>query len=170
MRLQRAAAAAIALAAALTSAPRSSEADVGPDDEWYLVAGVNLGSTIEAAVAEWMVGAEVSAARLFRRGAWYGVYADGLRDFRRDTTRLSLGAEAGYSLVGVDIGPVLELGDGTRTGVRFRGVLTAAWVTFYGGPVIRFGDVGETERLTGEVGFLIKVPIPLEGGHLSPSR
>ncbi|HTE54905.1 MAG TPA: hypothetical protein VK698_28825 [Kofleriaceae bacterium] len=167
----RRAALGVAVAAAIGAAPGRAGADVGPDAEWYLVSGVNVGSVIEEAVADFMLGAEVSAARLFRRGNWYGVYADGLRDFRRDTTRLSLGVEGGYSMVGVDLGPVMELGgDETRFGMRGRLVLTGAWLTVYGGPVIRFGDVGDEERFTGEIGILVKVPIPLQGGQLSPVR
>jgi hypothetical protein len=151
-------------------AARPARADVGPESEWYFLAGVNLGAVIEEAVAEFALGAEVSAARLFRRGAWYGVYADTLRDFRRDATRVSAGVEAGYRLAGLDLGPVVEFGDETRTGLRVRAVLTGAWVTLYGGPVIRLGDLGGDQRLTGEVGFLIKVPLPLQGGRLSPVR
>jgi hypothetical protein len=162
--------AALALAA-LLAAPATARADVGPESEWYFLGGANLGAVIEQAVAEFMLGAEVSAARLFRHGAWYGAYADGVRDFRRDTTRLSAGIEAGYRVVGADIGPVIELGgDETRFGLRARAVLSGAWVTLYGGPVIRFGDLGGSQRLTGEVGFLFKVPLPLQGGRLSPVR
>lgn len=162
-------AAAVGLAALAAGAP--ARADVGPDSEWYLLPGVSAGGVVEEAVAELLLGAEVSAARLFRHGEWYGVYADGVRDFRRDTTRLSLGIEAGYRLVGADLGPVVELGgDETRYGLRFRAVLTGGWVTVYGGPVIRLGDVGDTERFTGEVGVLFKVPLPLQGGRLSPVR
>jgi hypothetical protein len=162
-------AAAVGLAALAAAAP--ARADVGPESEWYFLAGVSAGGVIEAAVAEPLLGAEVSAARLYRHGEWFGFYGDGVRDFRRDTTRLSLGAEAGYRLVGADVGPMVELGgDETRYGMRFRAVLTGAWVTVYGGPVIRFGDVGDTERFTGEVGFLFKVPLPLQGGQLSPVR
>jgi hypothetical protein len=161
---------ALALAALLCGAAAPARADVGPDSEWYLLSGINAGAVIEDAVAELMLGAEVSAARLFRHGAWYGAYVDGVRDFRRDSTRFSLGFEAGYSLIGGDIGPVIELDDQTRTGMRFRVVFTGAWFTAYGGPVIRFGDMGEEERLTGEVGVLVKFPLPLQGGHLSPTR
>lgn len=166
-----AAAAVVAGVMALAGPPRAARADVGPDSEWYLLPGVNAGATIEEGVAEFQLGAEVSAARLFRHGAWYGGYADGLRDFRRDTTRLSLGVEAGYRLIGLDLGPVVELGgDQTRYGLRGRVVLTGAWVTVYGGPVVRFGDVGDEGRVNGEVGVLVKIPLPLQGGELSPVR
>jgi hypothetical protein len=163
--------AAVLLAAALAMRPRAAHAQVGPDSEWYLLPGVNVGAVIEDAVGDLMLGAEVSAARLFRHGAWYGVYSDGVRDFRRDTTRLSLGIEAGYRMIGLDLGPVMELGgDETRTGLRFRLAITGAWLTAYGGPVIRFGDAGDQDRVTGEIGLLIKIPLPLQGGHLSPVR
>jgi len=172
MRSARLAAAALVVAAtALVASPPAARADVGPDSEWYLLPGVNVGAAIEEAVAELVLGGEVSAARLFRHGPWYGAYADGLHDFRRDTTRLSLGVEAGYRLIGLDLGPVVELGgDQTRSGLRFRVVLTGAWLTVYGGPVIRLGDVGDEGRVTGEIGALIKVPLPLQGGQLSPVR
>jgi hypothetical protein len=164
-------AAGLLLAAAIAAAAPEARADVGPDSEWYLLPGVNVGATVESAVAEFMLGAEVSAARLFRRGAWYGAYTDGLRDFRRDTTRLSLGVEAGYRVIGADLGPVIELGgDDTRAGLRARAVLTGGWFTIHGGPVIRFGDPGDEERVTGEVGILLKFPLPLQGGKLSPVR
>jgi hypothetical protein len=159
----------LALGAVLMAAP-AARADVGPDSEWYLLSGINVGTAIEDAVAELLLGAEVSAARLFRHGAWYGAYVDGVRDFRRDANRLSLGIEAGFRLVGIDLGPVMELDDQTRMGLRARAVLTGAWFTVYGGPVIRFGDLGDQGRLTGEVGFLFKFPLPLQGGHLSPVR
>jgi len=160
----------VGLAAGSVGAP-AARADVGPDSEWHLLPGINVGAAIEEAVADLMLGAEVSAARLYRLGGWYGGYADGVHDFRRDTTRLSLGIEAGYRMIGADLGPVIELGgDETRYGVRARAVLTAAWVTVYGGPVIRVGDVGDEGRVTGEIGFLFKVPLPLEGGQLSPVR
>ncbi len=163
-------AASLAVGAAALSA-RPAQADVGPDSEWYLLPGINAGAAIEDAVAELLFGAEVSAARLFRRGAWYGAYADGLRDFRRDTTRLSLGIEAGYRLIGFDLGPLMELGgDETDYGFRGRVVLTGAWVTVYGGPVVRLGDVGDEGRVTGEIGVLVKFPLPLQGGQLSPVR
>ncbi len=163
---------ALALSAALVAAGApAARADVGPESEWYFLGGVNAGATVEEAVADFLLGAEVSAARLFRHGSWYGVYADGVRDFRRESTRLSLGIEAGQSLIGADLGPVIELGDHTRLAGRFRVVLTGAWLTVYGGPVFRFGSLDEGElRFTGEVGFLVKVPLPLEGGQLSPVR
>ena len=165
---------ALALLAGLVAlgpaAARPARADVGPDSEWYLLAGANLGATVEEGVSDWLLGGEVSAARLFRKGAWYGVYADGVRDFRRGTTRLSLGVEAGYTVLGADIGPVVEVGDESHQGLRARVVLSCAWATFYGGPVIRLGDVGEGPRFTGEVGFLVKFPLPLQGGKLNPVR
>lgn len=165
------AAAVAAGAAALSAQPAPARADVGPDAEWFLLPGINAGAAIEEAVAEFLLGAEVSAARLFRKGAWYGVYADGVHDFRRDTTRLSLGVEAGFRLIGLDLGPMMELGGAeTRRGLRFRVVLTGAYVTVYGGPAIRLGDVDDEGRVTGEIGLLVKFPIPLQGGHLSPVR
>jgi hypothetical protein len=171
MRSARIAAAALVIAAAALVAPRAARADVGPDSEWYLLPGINVGAAIEEAVAELLLGGEVSAARLFRHGPWYGAYADGVRDFRRDTTRLSLGVEAGYRLIGLDLGPVVELGgDETRSGLRFRVAVTGAWLTVYGGPVIRLGDVGTEGRVTGELGVLVKIPLPLQGGQLSPVR
>ena len=162
----------VAAALAVGALPaRPARADVGPDAEWFLLPGINAGAAIEDAVAEFLLGAEVSAARLFRKGAWYGAFADALHDFRRDTNRLSLGIEAGYRLIGFDLGPMMELGgEQTRYGLRGRVVLTGAWVTFYGGPAVRFGDVGDDGRVTGEIGVLVKFPIPLEGGQLSPVR
>ena len=65
----------------------------------------------------------------------------------------------------------MELGgDETRYALRGRVVLTGAWLTVYGGPVIRFGDVGDQGRVTGEIGVLVKFPLPLQGGQLSPVR
>jgi hypothetical protein len=89
---------------------------------------------------------------------WWGGYVDLLRDFGRDTTRLTLGPEAGYTVVGADGGLLLEFGDKTRTGFVIRPVLTAGIVTLF----YRYGHYfdSDPDNRFHELGVLVKWGLP----------
>ena len=148
----------------LAGQPGPALADVGPHlrSGWYLPIGLNLGAAIHPELEHgFLLGGEVSAAFLFTdTGLWSGFYADALWDFGPDSFRFSLGPEMGWGFLGLDVGYTGEVSDGRyHNGLQLRGLITMGFVAVYGRWVHRFGDV--TEHDFGEVGLLLKWPIPV---------
>lgn len=143
------------------------------DDGHVLLAGLSTSRVWhEKAPDGFTLGAEASAVWLDAKGpkesrkyfpeldgmVWYGAYADVLRDFGADTTRLSFGPEAGYTVVGADGGLLVEFGDTTRTGFVIRPVLTAGVVTLF----YRYGHYfdDKPDNRFHEAGLLLKWGLP----------
>lgn len=104
------------------------------------------------------LGAEASLALFpFGHGNWAGVYTDVIHETKNELTRWSFGLEAGFVLVGVDGGVVMQVSDaGKAWGGVVRPMLTLAFVTLYG----RFGFMKDAEDFR-EIGALFKFPIHL---------
>jgi hypothetical protein len=150
------------LALAYAAPAGASSFAMGPnlDGKTFLLVGVDVGVVLDDDRTSWLVGGEASVVRLYdsRKDTpfWIGGYLDTVVDGIHDQARLSLGAEAGYGVIGVDAGPVLELGGQGAISVRARAVLTLGVVTLYGGPVFPVTGSGST---WGELGILLKAPI-----------
>jgi hypothetical protein len=146
------------LSAAVSLLTGVAFADGGPKitDSLWMPVGVNLGWAANSPVPSgFLAGPEVSFVYLDQSGPWVGVYADALYDGGRDRTRLSVGAEAGYAILGLDVGYVsTALGD-REHGVRGRLLLSFAAVHLYGG----LGRLADSTY--GEVGVLIKIPLQI---------
>jgi hypothetical protein len=86
---------------------------------------------------------------------WLGGYIDAVYDTLPHKTRMSLGPEIGYGLLGIDGGVVEQL-DGPRTGVVGRIVLTGSLLGFYA----RYDQFLDRKPDDGvlEVGVLLKIP------------
>lgn len=148
-------AAALALAAA--GEARASGFDI--DGVWAPV-GVELGGSFNGQDrGGFFVGPEVSVV-YFQHGIWAGGFADATWDFGSEQLRHAIGPELGFGPFGVDFGYLGVLQDGAyRPGYAARGMLTLSLITVYG----RYGHVFDDAPIPsfGEVGVLLKVPIPV---------
>jgi hypothetical protein len=141
----------------LRAAPCRADWDpVGP----LLLPGVNIGSAVSRDPAALLVGAEVSVATGTDGFHWYGSYADAVWLPARDRVRLSLGAEFGFLMFGVDGGPLVEIDErGSRGGVQVRPLLSFVFFHF----AARFGRTfGEHGSAFQELSLLLKYPINLK--------
>lgn len=91
---------------------------------------------------------------------WFGGYADALHDFGSGSSRFTLGPELGWFIFGVDGGLVLSTLDDVHAGLCGRFLVTASIVSAYS----RVGTVFSSPRegTYGELGLLVKLPIPLD--------
>ncbi|MBH23217.1 MAG: hypothetical protein CMH57_01910 [Myxococcales bacterium] len=123
----------------------------------YAPVGVNLGYSGVGRYGGLLLGAEGSL--VWYDSSWFGLYGDLLRDFGAGSFRASVGPEVGNQFVGVDGGVVFDTGGDARArvGGRFRGLLTAGSVTFYGGATFF------EEESAAEIGLLLKFPMFVEG-------
>ncbi len=174
----------LALLIAVAGAPaRASEIPLGPVTGWYGLVGPVIGGAFPGTrdykgkqypVGGFVLGLEGSLVHIENTERWAGVYAEvaaipvhpasqtsGTHGFR-----LSVGPEAGMSVVGLDGGYVLEAYNGRlHHGLQVRGLLTigvaAVWVRW----VQLLGVSGSHA----EMGVLLKVPIEF-GGKRSDSQ
>lgn len=152
---------ALLLAAA---APARAEEELGEKLEsgWWLLPGINVGAAFEGRDDGLVVGLETSAVYFSKEaGVWGGGYVDGTADLVRALYRVSVGLELGYTVFGVDAGPVLELGDGATPALRVRGALTIGAASFYGGALVRLQSRRESAAL---LGILLKIPVRRDAG------
>jgi hypothetical protein len=162
MRTNRSAALTLLLAPALAHA----EGDGGP----FISGGATIAAGVHDDGTGLVLGGEFSAGYIYFKDQldadgratwgftpyWVGGYVDAVRDFKTDTTRISLGPEFGAHLFGLDGGLLLEQGDQTRTGVTVRAALTLAAVAVYGRYGRYFDDQPERDFI--EIGLLLKLP------------
>ena len=153
-----------AAAAIVTFVAADAFADFGPkfNDDWFLPVGVNAAAAFgnSSRSAGFVGGLEASFVHINRDLDWMGVYGDASYDTGIQRTRLTLGPEIGTAFLGVDGGFAMLLGgDKPYAGFVLRPMLTFSLVTIYG----RFVDFpGEpTNTAWGELGVLIKIPIPI---------
>jgi hypothetical protein len=111
-------------------APASAEAET-PEREranwegiWSLY-GASLGRHLENDSNGYSVGIELSDVRLFQYQLWYGYYADLRYSSLARGVDLSIGMEAGISIVGVDLGIYARAGGESAIGFRGRGCVSA---------------------------------------------
>jgi hypothetical protein len=157
-----------ALAAAAVALAAAGEARAGGFDLngiWSPV-GVALGGSFNGQDrGGFFLGPEASVV-YFSDGVWAGGFADVLWDFGSDQLRHTIGPELGFGPLGVDFGYLGVLQDGDyRPGYAARGMLTFSLISVYG----RYGHVFDDAPIPtfGEVGVLLKVPIPVK---LEPRR
>jgi hypothetical protein len=148
---------------ALLCAPAVARADAGPkvrDSLWFPM-GLNFGYRVnpDPLANGFLLGPEVSLVYITRSLTWAGVYGDVLRDFGTDVTRMSVGAEAGVAILGLDVGYMRDLGDPSTEGFRARLLVSFAAVHLYGGVGQMFTEPDNSTY--GEAGILLKFPIPL---------
>jgi hypothetical protein len=136
-----------------------------PRPGWYLPVGVNTGlSGIGAGSLGAIVGAEASVVNLAKYYAWYGAYADVGYITNTNALRFSVGPEIGLWFFGVDGGflDIVENGR-SRTGYTIRPLLTLGAISIYGRWDHTFENGGVD---SGQIGLLLKYPIPLEGQEI----
>jgi len=153
---------------AVLSSPRAVAAEIGPADTWFVMPGPTVGLSRNDTEGL-ILGGELSLVHL-DHGTWMGGYVDMARDFGLGAMRVSLGAEAGFSLVGLDAGALLEYADDHYTpGIRLRVLAGGGWMTLYVGPLLRFGSkdslTAGAHRVSLEAGFLFKLPFDLSKGR-----
>ncbi len=150
---------ACSLSAAVSLLTGVAFADGGPKitDSLWMPVGVNLGWAVNPSPVSngFLVGPEVSFVYLDQSGPWVGVYADALYDGGGDRTRISMGAEAGYAILGFDVGYVTTARGDREHGVRGRLMFSLAAVHLYGGA----GRLADSTY--GEAGVLIKIPLQI---------
>lgn len=139
------------LAVALLAAPPAAAAhgfDVSGD---YLTAGVDLGLTLDDDFGA-LAGFEISFTEVTSRGPWGGVVLAATWLSGSDLGRYTIGAEAGYGFAGLEAG--VNVDTDAVIGGRLRALGTLGVISAYLG--LAFGP--ETR---GELGVILKVPIPL---------
>jgi hypothetical protein len=156
------AAASVAIASTLFAA--DALADFGPkfNDDWFFPVGVNAAAAFgnSSRSAGFVGGLEASLVHIDKDLDWVGAYGDVSFDTGIHRTRLTIGPEIGAACFGVDGGFAMLLGgDKPYPGFALRPMITLSLVTLYG----RFVDFpGEpTNTAWGELGVLIKIPIPI---------
>lgn len=131
----------------------------------YAPIGVNMGAAFNPKRLDngFILGGEASVAATNKDYLWFGGYVDALHDFGADSTRISIGPELGLFIVGVDGGLVLSTLDGLHAGIVGRILLTLPVVSGYA----RLGTIFDSpqEGVYGEVGVLIKIPVPIPTGE-----
>ena len=152
-----------AVAAAVVALAAAGEARAGGFDLngiWSPV-GVALGGSFNGQDrGGFFVGPEASVV-YFSEGVWAGGFADVVWDFGSHQLRHTIGPELGFGPFGVDFGYLGVLQDGDyRPGYAARGMLTFSLISVYG----RYGHVFDDAPIPtfGEVGVLLKVPIPVK--------
>jgi hypothetical protein len=129
--------------------------------------GMNLGygfSRRSSGGSSLTLGAEASIARVFRSLFWFGGYVDALHDFAAGEQRISVGPEFGWGPFGVDGGfLVIRSSRELQHGFVARTLLTTGILSLYG----RYGCQvsGATDHF-GELGILMKLPLPIPPSHL----
>lgn len=162
LALTGAAVAALTLGAS-AQADASFHYPFGSDDGMYVPVGFSVGQTEHDGAKGSMFGLELSVAQFLPKLFWVGGYTDLVWDDLRGTRRWSFGPEFGWTIFGIDGGPVLESSDdgGLRSGVQGR-VMIALPIFV---PYARAGWLGgrdDSVTFT-ELGVLFKVPIGISG-------
>jgi len=162
----RAAALALAIAVAIAlGAPTPARANSwGLDPSgFYLPVGLSTALSVGGGRGPgYVIGGELSFARLTRAGFWLGLYTDVLWDVHAEALRWGIGPELGWAFIGLDAGVVNEWrGDVHSTGGQARLVATVGFVALYARWDLLFEP---TVQHIGEFGLLLKIPFPLGGG------
>ncbi len=120
----------------------------------YGLGGLTTGVSLDR--GGFLLGGELSVVRQTQEFFWFGGYLDGVYDFERKQTRLSIGPEFGWSALGLDAGYLLALdGAGAHGGITARPLLSIGYVTVYG----RVSHLFEAKRTWVEAGLLLKYPV-----------
>jgi hypothetical protein len=135
-------------------------ADAGPKlptRAIYLNPGLTFGGsyTIDSGTRV-ILGAEVSLL-YWHHGAYIGVVADGLYDWRRGGGRTMLGPMIGWGPFGIDGGYLL---DAPYTGVYHGGAVRAFLSLGVVALFVRYGALKDAPDFV-DFGLLIKIPLPL---------
>lgn len=126
---------------------------------WFLPVGLSVaGAAHPTSPTALAVGAEASVVAFpVAEGNWVGAYVDAVHELDNDLTRVSIGPEFGFVLIGVDGGFVVQRSErGTHYGGAVRPMLSFSFLTVYG----RWGWLSDDERFR-EIGVLLKFPIHL---------
>lgn len=158
---------ALALGAALVAAPADAKAvnedlDFLPEG-WFVPVGVNVGLALHDEYENsYLIGGEASLVYLENtRMMWGGGFVDGLWDDSSGTYRFCAGPEFGMMFGGVELGYLVErYAEEWYHGVRAGIVATVAFLSVYGRVGFLFGN--PDEPTIGELGVLVKLPLPLE--------
>ena len=152
------------LAALLLLCPGVARAEPGPWlTGWYAPSHLTVGASIHPERSNGLVlGLQQSLVyQVGPRASWWGgLSAEALHDFGPSWTRLSLGPEVGYGVIGLDGGFFAVRRDGkNEAGLQGRVVLSIGVIEVYG----RVGEVmGEQRFRFGEVGLGLGWPWSIE--------
>jgi hypothetical protein len=126
------------------------------EDKTFVLVGGNIGRAYDDGGDGLIAGGELSVVHVRRSLFWFGGYIDALYDSHRDAPRLGFGPELGISMLGLDLGPVVELGSAPKVDFRVRGALTIGVVSVYVGPTIPLSNLDHGTWI--EAGVLLKFP------------
>lgn len=114
------------------SLPVSSAQEAQPPErqraDWegiWSLYGASLGRHLEGDGNGYSIGIELSDVHLYPHQLWYGYYADLRYSSLARGVDLSVGMEAGMSVVGVDLGIYARVGGESAIGFRGRGCISA---------------------------------------------
>lgn len=124
-----------ALLTSVSSAQEAQSEDPAPAEvpereraDWegiWSLYGASLGRHLEGDGNGYSIGIELSDVHLYPRQLWYGYYADLRYSSLARGVDLSVGMEAGISVVGVDLGIYARVGGDSAIGFRGRGCISA---------------------------------------------
>jgi hypothetical protein len=159
----------LGIASTILAAAPAAWADAMPKiyDSWFLPVGVSTASALHPDTSNGFAGGLELSLVHNDEFSWQGAYADVVRDFASERTRVSIGPEIGEAFLGIDGGYLLDTGKGvTRHGFCVRPMFSLGFVMIYG----RLGQLFGSEHETlGEIGLLFKYPIVLHEGE-NPHR
>ena len=156
---------ALALGLALAGRPAAAygeDLDFVPEG-WFVPVGLNVGLALHDEYENsYLIGGEASLVYLENsRMMWGGGFVDGLWDDASGTYRFCAGPEFGVMFGGVELGYMVErYAEEWYHGVRAGLVATVAFLSLYGRIGFLFGN--PEEPTIGELGVLVKFPLPLE--------
>lgn len=157
VQVPRETAAVAARAPSLSLPSRARAADqpmFGTFEGTYGLGGMSTGVSFDG--GGFLLGGELSIVRQTQEFAWFGGYIDGVYDFQRKQTRLSIGPELGWSAFGLDAGYLLALDDeGAHSGITARPLISIGYITAFG----RVSHLFEDKRTWVEAGLLLKYPV-----------
>jgi hypothetical protein len=154
----------------LVAGPGAARADdpqpftIGAQPSWVLLGGVSTGATVALADRGYLLGGELSLARL-REANHVGIYADGYYDWGTGGTYTTAGLELGHKVVGIDGGVALRFANGADQ-VGFTGRLSVGFGVFsIYGRFLHFSSTTMNDNVI-QVGVQLKLPFASFGGSL----
>jgi hypothetical protein len=154
-----------ALVAGTTARVASADLNLpymGPSSGWFMPVGADVGyAVLPNSSPGALLGGEVSVAYFDTGGpSWYGAFASGGFITNANQGRFSVGPEVGFAIFGVDGGFLDVVTSGQNAaGFTLRPMLTLSFITLYG----RWDHTFPGSVDAGQVGVLLKYPIPLTG-------
>jgi hypothetical protein len=138
---------------------------IGAQPSWVLLGGVSTGATVALADRGYLLGGELSLARL-REANHIGIYADGYYDWGTGGAYTTAGIELGRKILGLDGGVALRFAGQRETGFTGRISFGVGVFSIYGRFLHFVSDTATMNENVIQVGVQLKLPLKSFGGSL----